>query len=114
MLSQHPISCFGEMPRNGDCGATVSFGRKEPLIKQTDMLLAAGFHANSDVGGLDKRPLEIVVDVAAGAAVANMAAAGDDARDQACVAGQVFSARKSLNHANLQPHQRRQNRAQAR
>jgi hypothetical protein len=69
-----------------------------------------GLDANGAVGGFDKSPLEVVVDVAAGAAVANVAAAGDDARDKTRITGQVFGAGKAIDIADFQPDQRREDR----
>ena len=104
-LLQHPVSCLGKMSCNRD--SRVAFGRKEPLIEHAYMLMAAGIHPNSDIRRLYKCPLEIVVDVAASAAVPNVSAAGDDAGDQACIAGQVLSAGKTFNVTDLKPNQRR-------
>jgi hypothetical protein len=60
---QYPIGSLGQVPRDRDRSAAVAFHWMESLIEQADVLLAAGLHANGDVGGLHKRPLEVVVDV---------------------------------------------------
>ncbi len=64
-------------------------------------------------GGLDESPLERLVDVAAGSPVPDASAAGVNAGHESCVAGQILGAGKSLDVADLQPDQRRENLADA-
>jgi hypothetical protein len=75
------------MADDGNNSASMAVVWIEPLIEQADVVLVVCLDANGAVGGFDKGNFEIVVDVAAGAAVANVAAAGDDARDQSGVTG---------------------------
>lgn len=66
-------------------GASVTFVWIEPLIEQADVILAMSLDANGAVASFNDGPLEIVVDVAACASMANVATAGDDARNKARV-----------------------------
>ncbi len=52
------------MTGNGNCSASVPFGRIQPVIEQTDVLLAMGLHANSYVGSFYECPLEVMVYIA--------------------------------------------------
>ena len=80
-LAQHPIACLGVMAGDGDDGAAVAFAGSEPLIETFDMGAAIGLEPHGAGCGLDKAPLEILVDVAAGCSVPDAPAAGDDAGD---------------------------------
>jgi len=60
-LTQHPIRGLGKMTGDGDRRTSMSFRRKEPVIKKADMLIAMSFQANRAIGRFDKGPLEIVV-----------------------------------------------------
>ena len=65
------------MPGDGDDGAAVSFGRLQPLVEPADVRVAIGLESHCAGGGFDEAPLEIVVDVAAGSAVADASVGGD-------------------------------------
>jgi hypothetical protein len=62
------------MARNGNDGASMAFVWIEPLIEQADVILAVSLDANGAVGGFYEGPFEIVVDVAAGAAMSRVTA----------------------------------------
>jgi hypothetical protein len=99
--------------RDGDHGAAMSFAGREPLIEPFDMRTAISLDSQRAGGGLDESPLEILVDVAAGSPVPDASAAGVNAGHESCVAGQILGAGKSLDVADLQPDQRRENLADA-
>ena len=101
------------MASHGNDGASMAFVWIEPPIEQADVVLAVSLDANGAVGRFDEGPFEIVVDVAAGAAVANVAAAGDDARNKPRVTGQVFSSWEPFDIADLQPDQRGEDRPES-
>ncbi len=71
-LAQHPITCLGQVAGDGDDGASVAFVGREALIEQADVILAVSLDANGAVGGFDKCPLEIAIDVAADAAAVRL------------------------------------------
>lgn len=93
------------MTGNGNRCATVPLGWKEPVIEQADMLITMSLQPDGAVSCFDKCPLEIVVDAAAGASMADMASAGNDAGHEPCIAGQVFSSGEPLDIADFQPNQ---------
>jgi hypothetical protein len=72
LLAQHPVACLGEMAGDGDDGAAMSFAGGEPLIQAFNMGAAIGLEPNGAGGGFDESPLQIVVDVAAGASMADV------------------------------------------
>jgi hypothetical protein len=88
-LTQHPVRSLGQMAGDSNGGAAVPLVWIEPVIEQADMLIAMRLQPNGAVGRLDKSPLKIVVDVAAGASMTDMASAGNDAGHEPCIAGQV-------------------------
>lgn len=110
LFPQHPVRSLGQMAGDGNNGAPVALVWIEQPIEQGRCVLALCLDANGAVGGFDKGPLEIVVDVAAGAAVSNVSAAGDDARHEPGITGPVIGAREALNVADLQPNQRSKDR----
>lgn len=112
-LAQHPIAGLGEMPGNGNDGAAMSLARRESMVEQSDMALAIGLEPDRAGGGFDEAPFQIVVDVAAGPSMPDAPSAGDDARHQACIAGEVLGPRKTFDLADLQPDERRENLADA-
>lgn len=57
------------MAGNGDDSAAVTFVGGEAMIEQADVAIAVDAKAIGADGGFDISPLEIAVDVAAGAAV---------------------------------------------
>jgi len=108
-LAQHPIACLGEVPGDGDDGSPMSLAGSESSIEQADVAFAIGAQMRRAGGGFDECPLEIAVDVVAGAAVTGMAARGDDARHEAGVAGQVFGSGETFDVADLPPQDGREN-----
>jgi hypothetical protein len=89
---QHPIRSLGQITCDGYDGTTAHFGWMKPFIEQPDMALKVGLDADGAVGRFDKAPLEIVVDVAASPAMADATSAGDAARHQTGIAGQMLDA----------------------
>lgn len=72
----------------GDCddGAAVTLAWSEAMVKEIDMGATVCLDPNGTGGGLNESPLQILIDVAAGASVPDASAAGDDARDEPGVA----------------------------
>src|SRR5579871_563550 len=113
-LAQHPIACLGEVAGDGDDGAAVSLPRSEAVVELPDMAVAMSLESDRTRRGFDEAPLEILVDVAAGATVPDASSAGDDAWHETGVAGQVLGAWEAVDFADLQPDERREDLADTR
>ena len=94
LLAEHSETCLGEVAGDRDDGAAVAFAGSETLIQAFNMRSAIGLEPHGTGGGFDESPLQIVVDVAACASVPDAPAAGDDARHQSGIAGEVLRSRK--------------------
>ena len=92
-FAQHPIAGLGEMAGDGHSGAAMPLARSKPVVELSDMAVAVVLQAHGAGRGLDEAPLEILVDVAADAAMPDASSAGDDARHEPGVAGQVLRSR---------------------
>lgn len=91
------------MPRDGDDGAAMAFSRREAVIEKIDVSAPIRLDPHGAGGGLDEAPFQIVVDIAAGAAMPDAASAGYDAGHQTGVAGEVLRSREAFDLADLKP-----------
>jgi hypothetical protein len=91
------------MAGDGDDGSSVALAGSEASIEQADVAFTVGAQMRRTGSGLDEGPLQIAVDVAAGSTVPDMTSRGDNARDEACVTGEVLGSGEALDVADLQP-----------
>lgn len=113
LFAQYTIAGLGEVAAGGHDGAAMSLARRESMVEHSDMALAIGLQPDRASSGLDEAPLEVVVDVAAGASMPDTSTAGDDAWHQAGITGEVLGSRETFDFSDLQPDQRRENLADA-